>query len=90
MISRSMVDGQWVGTRNDLIEAWTVLLHGPTMYTFKVGITPLDFDPEVMRGGGILVREPGDDSAKPETEAIIENAKQRLEIFLGTLSLRAP
>ena len=32
----------------------------------------------------------GIDRAKPDTEAIIENAKQRLEIFLGTLSLRAP
>jgi hypothetical protein len=89
LISRTMVDGQWVVTRNDLIEAWSVFLHGSTMYTVTVGITPLNFAPEMMRDG-VLVRRSGDDSAKPETEAIIKNAKQRLDIFLGTLSLRAP
>ncbi len=89
LITRSRVEGQWVENSNDLIEACTMFLHGPTMYTIKVGITPLDFDPEMMRGGR-LVMGPGDDRAKPETEAIIENAKQRLEIFLRTLSLRAP
>ncbi len=73
LITWSKVDGQWVESRNDLFEAWSVFVHGPTMYTFKVGITPL-----------------GIDRAKPDTEAIIENAKQRLEIFLGTLSLREP
>ncbi len=89
LTTRSRVEGQWVETSNDLIEAWAVFLHGPTMYTFKVGITPLDFDPEMMRGGELWL-EHDDDRAKPETEAIIENAKQRLEIFLRTLSLRAP
>ncbi len=86
----SKVDGQqWVESRNDLFEAWSVFVHGPTMYTFKVGITPLPFDPEMMRDGSLFIGS-GDDRAKPETEAIIENAKQRLEIFLRTLSLRAP
>ena len=89
LITRSMVEGQWVETTNDLIEAWAVFFHGPTLYTFKVGITPLEIDPETMRGG-ILVTGPGDERAKPETKAIIETAKQSLEIFLGTLSLREP